>query len=98
MPLCDELEREASALDDVDADVMATHFLDCWYDSANHDLMYYERMGAGDWPNVATRLAISTAAMEAKLSDRTWSPVEPVELMDRVNQPEPKSNYPSEAV
>jgi hypothetical protein len=36
-----------------------------------------------------------TPAMEAKLTDRTWSLVELVELvelMDRVNQPEPKSN------
>jgi hypothetical protein len=30
--------------------------------------------------------------VEAKLTDRTWSLVELVELMDRVNQPEPKSN------
>jgi hypothetical protein len=57
-PLYDQLEREASALDALDPDVtVAIHFLDCWYDSANHDWMYYDRMGAGDWPRVATRLA-----------------------------------------
>jgi hypothetical protein len=44
-----------------------------------------------NWVRIHKTLRV-TPAMEAKLTDRTWSLVELVELMDRVNQPEPKSN------
>ena len=78
-PLYDQLEREASALDALDPDVtVAIHFLDCWYDSANHDWMYYDRMGAGDWPRVATRLASdleSGVPIDAEVRDQfTFTP------------------------
>jgi hypothetical protein len=44
-----------------------------------------------NWVRIHKTLRV-TPAMEAKLTDRTWSLVERVELMDRVNQPEPKSH------
>jgi IS1 family transposase len=44
-----------------------------------------------NWVRIHKTLRV-TPAMEAKLTDRTWSLVELVELMDKVNQPEPKSN------
>jgi IS1 family transposase len=44
-----------------------------------------------NWVRIHKTLRV-TPAMEAKLTDRTWSLVELVELMDRVTQPEPKSN------
>jgi hypothetical protein len=57
-PLFDQLATAASALDGVDADLTAAiNFLDCWYDASNHNWMYYERMGARDWPRVGAQLA-----------------------------------------
>lgn len=44
-----------------------------------------------NWVRVHKTLRV-TPAMEAKLTDRVWSLAEIVELMDRVNSPEPKSN------
>ena len=44
-----------------------------------------------NWIRIHKTLRV-TPAMEAKLADRVWSFTEIVELMDAVNQPEPKSN------
>lgn len=43
-----------------------------------------------NWVRIHKTLRV-TPAMEAKLTDRTWTLLELVELMDRVSQPEPKS-------
>lgn len=44
-----------------------------------------------NWVRIHKTLRV-TPAMEAKLTNRTWSLVELVELMDKINAPEPKSN------
>jgi len=57
-PLYDQLATDASALDVVDADLtVAIHFLDCWYDSSNHEWAFYEPMSPRDWPHLGAQLA-----------------------------------------
>jgi hypothetical protein len=44
-----------------------------------------------NWVRIHKTLRV-TPAMEAKLTDRVWSMVEMVELMEKLNSPESQSN------
>ena len=61
----DRLSQLASQVTDTAPDVRAAiEFLDGWYDSSNHDWMFYEPIGQHDWPRLSASLADSLEACE----------------------------------